>query len=63
MLDGDAQKENAAAVSELARESGARIVGVTIPSGRDPANYSREALANLVRGEAVRQGVNLPGLT
>ena len=63
MLDGDAHKENEAITAGLAREMPASVVRVVLPSDRDPADFNRAALAELVRHEADRQGVRLPRLT
>lgn len=62
MLDGDAQRENEAITRNLAERNPSGIVRVTLPEETDPASYSPDVLADVIRGAADRQGVRLPPL-
>ena len=60
MLDGDAQRENDAVTRGLAALLPGGVVRVTLPPGRDPADFSRADLGRMVRLEFDRQGVPFP---
>lgn len=51
MLDHDAQTELDSAVTELCRH-GVNVVPVVLPDARDPADYSREELKQVLRAAA-----------
>lgn len=60
MLDGDAQRENDAMTRSLAGLLRGGVVRVTLPPGRDPADFGRVELGQMVRREFDRQGVPYP---
>ncbi len=60
MLDGDAQRENDAVTRSLAGLLRGGVVRVTLPPGRDPADFGREELGLMIRREFDRQGVRYP---
>jgi len=62
MLDGDAHKENDAITRDLADRLPAGVMRVTLPGDRDPADFTKDAVAEIIRLEADRQGVRLPVL-
>ncbi|NDD52381.1 hypothetical protein EBZ39_00625 [bacterium] len=60
MLDNDAQKEIDSGVTELCRH-GVNVVPVLLPDSRDPADYTREELKQILReaADAVEVKVDL----
>jgi hypothetical protein len=60
LLDGDASRETTAIVRWLSDRRPSGVVRVTLPDGRDPADFAAGELDAMIRVEAERQGVHLP---
>lgn len=59
-LDPEARDESAGMVYELKRANTNPVVDVQLEQGWDPADYSTEALWNIIRSRAMSVGVELP---
>lgn len=60
MFDPDAQDENEEVVCALSQQRRAPVVAVPLPGDLDPADYTKEALWDVLRTQAAMAGVPLP---
>jgi DNA primase len=63
LLDADAAEEAEKLRRQVAALHPGPVVVVALPEGLDPGSCPRDALWELVRAEAARQGANLPAET
>jgi hypothetical protein len=62
LLDSDAKPESAQLYQRLKGLFPGRLVRVDLPAGRDPGDFPRHLLWDLIGAEAEIQGVKLPGV-
>ena len=60
LLDPDAEDALAGIIVEITRTRRAPVVPIRLPDGRDPADYERDALWNVIHYQARQLGVQLP---
>lgn len=60
LLDGDATDEADGIVSELARNRSNPVVKVELPAGREPDDYTTEAIQQMIKDAAAANGLELP---
>jgi hypothetical protein len=60
LLDPDARGEQGIAMMHLRGQRSAPVIGIDLPDGRDPGDYTTAALWRIIRAQAGSAGVTLP---